>query len=144
MPNFSKNSSGKFSRVFSWPKVLKNADSSISKIITLDLINTKRCLDPLMVGDVISCYLIIYCIIFVFLSFTDDPTQFWEQDRHYFSRWESSRWLSYVSKCLEVAQNAASAIAHHNSSVILQGNMSMHYEGSQQTAAGYLVELMVE
>ncbi|XP_045115801.1 myotubularin-related protein 10-B-like isoform X7 [Portunus trituberculatus] len=50
----------------------------------------------------------------------DDPTQFWEQDRHYFSRLESSRWLSHVSKCLEVAQNAATAILHQNSSVILQ------------------------
>ncbi|KAK8390776.1 hypothetical protein O3P69_010467 [Scylla paramamosain] len=50
----------------------------------------------------------------------DDPTQFWEQDRHYFSRLESSRWLSHISKCLEVAQNAATAILHQNSSVILQ------------------------
>lgn len=51
----------------------------------------------------------------------DDPTQFWDQDRHYFSRLESSRWLSHVSKCLEVAQSAAAAIFHQNSSVILQG-----------------------
>ncbi|XP_068222833.1 myotubularin-related protein 10-B [Palaemon carinicauda] len=50
----------------------------------------------------------------------DDPLQFWEQDRHYWSRWESSRWMLHLSKCLEVAQNAASAIIHHNSSVILQ------------------------
>lgn len=50
----------------------------------------------------------------------DDPAQFWEQDRHYFSRLESSRWLSHISKCLEVAQNAATAILHQNSSVILQ------------------------
>ncbi|XP_050691145.1 myotubularin-related protein 10-B-like isoform X2 [Eriocheir sinensis] len=50
----------------------------------------------------------------------DDPTQFWDQDRHYFSRLESSRWLSHVSKCLEVAQSAATAILHHNLSVILQ------------------------
>ncbi|XP_071538838.1 myotubularin-related protein 10-B isoform X2 [Panulirus ornatus] len=50
----------------------------------------------------------------------DDPSQFWEQDRHYYSRWESSRWLSHVSKCLDVAQSAATAILHHNSSVILQ------------------------
>ncbi|XP_042220844.1 myotubularin-related protein 10-B-like isoform X2 [Homarus americanus] len=50
----------------------------------------------------------------------DDPTQFWEQDRHYYSRWESSRWLSHVSKCLEGAKKAANAMLHHNSSVILQ------------------------
>lgn len=51
----------------------------------------------------------------------DDPTQFWEQDRHYYSRLESSRWLSHISKCMEVAQSAATAILHHSSSVILQG-----------------------
>ncbi|XP_063609495.1 myotubularin-related protein 10-B-like isoform X1 [Penaeus indicus] len=70
----------------------------------------------------------------------DDPTQFWEQDRHYFSRWESSRWLSYVSKCLEVAQNAASSIAHHNSSVILQES-----EGRDMSAViSSLVQLLLD
>lgn len=57
----------------------------------------------------------------LFCPFPDDPTQFWEQDRHYYSRLESSRWLSHISKCMEVAQSAATAILHHSSSVILQG-----------------------
>ncbi|KAK4308310.1 hypothetical protein Pmani_019991 [Petrolisthes manimaculis] len=70
----------------------------------------------------------------------DDPGQFWDQDRHYYSRWESSRWLTYVSRCLEVAQMAATAIYHHNSSVILQDN-----EGRDLSAViSSLVQLLLD
>ncbi|CAL4091995.1 unnamed protein product, partial [Meganyctiphanes norvegica] len=50
----------------------------------------------------------------------DDVVQYREQDSKYLSRWDSSKWLSYVSKCLETAQKAAVSMLHHNSSVILQ------------------------
>lgn len=63
----------------------------------------------------------------LFFPSPDDPTQFWEQDRHYYSRLETSRWLSHVSKCLEVAQSAATAILHQNNSVILQGVFIARY-----------------
>nr|XP_045617855.1 myotubularin-related protein 10-B-like isoform X2 [Procambarus clarkii] len=70
----------------------------------------------------------------------DDPTQFLEQDRHYYSRWESSRWLSHVSKCLEVAKSAANSILHHNSSVILQES-----EGRDLSAVvSSLVQLLLD
>ncbi|KAK7065271.1 putative protein-tyrosine phosphatase, partial [Halocaridina rubra] len=70
----------------------------------------------------------------------DDPLQFWEQDRHYLSRWESSRWMTHVSKCLEVAQNAATAIFHYNSSVILQD-----FEGRDLSAViSSLVQLLLD
>lgn len=50
----------------------------------------------------------------------DDASQYREQDCKYLSRWDSSKWLSYVSKCLETAQKSAVSMLHHNSSVILQ------------------------
>ncbi|XP_076053374.1 myotubularin-related protein 10-B isoform X2 [Oratosquilla oratoria] len=70
----------------------------------------------------------------------DDPSQYREQDQRYYSTWDSSRWLTYVSCCLKIAQEAAAAMVHNNSSVILQEG-----EGRDMSAVvSSLVQLLLD
>ena len=55
------------------------------------------------------------------LYLIDTVRQFWYQDNHFYSLLENSKWLLYVSNCLQKAVEAA-RLLNNNVSVVLQGS----------------------
>ncbi|XP_067131260.1 myotubularin-related protein 10-B [Centruroides vittatus] len=48
------------------------------------------------------------------------PHEFWEQDSHYLSALESSRWLHHISACLQTSLQIAITLCQNKHSVIIQ------------------------
>lgn len=50
------------------------------------------------------------------------PHEFWEQDSHYFTSLESSRWLHHISACLQISLQISIMLCQNKQSVIIQEN----------------------
>lgn len=58
------------------------------------------------------------------LFISENIRQFWLQDNNFYSLVENTKWLKYISYCLQKAVEACEHL-HLGSSVILQGNSTV-------------------